>query len=151
MPTRGRQPERWPASALQNLLRSAVVESVYDLATERFESYLSEPRDCAARGSTFTACGSRPQPTRCMGCAGLVFVQLVSHLLGQPFPQLELFAVRDTPGGVERVVALATDDFDVGIVLTWFLTFAGPRHLARLLRHLADDLFFAGVLRRRAA
>src|SRR6202035_4847598 len=74
-------------------------------------------------------------------------VQLVSHLLGQPFPQLEFLRFDSPQQAFDQVVALATEDIDVEIEGSALVsTFAGPRHLARLLHHLADDLFSAGLL-----
>src|SRR5262249_3309838 len=74
-------------------------------------------------------------------------VQLVSHLLGRPFPELEFLRFETPQQAFEQVVALATDDLNLGIGGPALVsTFAGPRHLARLLRHLAGDLFSAGIL-----
>jgi ATP-dependent RNA helicase HelY len=75
-------------------------------------------------------------------------VQLVSQLLGRPFPQLEFVHFDSPQAAFDQVVSLATRELSLepeGAALV--STFAGPRHLARLLRHLASDLSEAGILR----
>ena len=56
---------------IENRLRSAVIESIFDLATERFESILERAARLRRARVMPTAFGSRRQPTRCTGCAGL--------------------------------------------------------------------------------
>jgi predicted DNA-binding transcriptional regulator AlpA len=60
---------------------------------------------------------------------------------------LEFLRFETPQQAFEQVVALATDELELDIPGAALLsTFAGPRHLARLLRHLADDLSSAGIL-----
>jgi superfamily II DNA/RNA helicase len=129
-----------------NVLRSAVIESVYDLATERFDSILE--RATRIRRSRVNTDGLwiTSAADALYGLCWSGIVQLVSRLLGQPFPQLE-FVRFDTPQqAFEQVVALATDDLNVDVEGADIVsTFSGPRHLARLLLHLADDLLTAGI------
>jgi hypothetical protein len=131
----------------ENRLRSAVIESVFDLATERFESILERAARLRRARVDVDGLWITSAADALYGLCWSGIVQMVSHLLGQPFPQLE-FLRFDTPQqAFEQVVTLATDDLSFEIVGPDLVsTFAGPRHLARLLRHLADDLISAGLL-----
>jgi ATP-dependent RNA helicase HelY len=132
---------------IETLLRSAVIESVFDLASERFESILERATRLQHARVNVDGVWITSAADALYGLCWSGIVQLVSHLLGQPFPQLE-FLRFDTPQqAFEQVITLATDDLTLEIAGPNLVsTFAGPRHLARLLRHLADDLFSAGIL-----
>jgi ATP-dependent RNA helicase HelY len=124
---------------VENLLRSAVIESVYDLATERFDSVLERATRLSRARVNVDGVWITSAADALYGLCWSGIVQLVSHLLGQPFPELEFLRFETPQQAFEQVVALATDDLEVGIggpVLV--STFAGARHLARLLRQLAD-------------
>ncbi|XSC42158.1 DEAD/DEAH box helicase [Bradyrhizobium sp. RDT10] len=132
---------------VENLLRSAVIESVHDLAAERFEDILERAtRLRRARVSEDSAWVTSASDAL-YGLCWSGIVHLVSQLLGRPFPELEFLRFETPQQAFEQVVALATDelalDFPGAAILS---TFTGPRHLARLLRHLADDLSSAGIL-----
>ena len=132
---------------IENRLRSAVIESVFDLATERFESILERATRLRRARVNVDGLWITSAADALYGLCWSGIVQLVSHLLGQPFPELE-FLRFDTPQqAFGQVVTLATDDLNFEIAGPDLVsTFAGPRHLARLLRHLADDLMSAGIL-----
>lgn len=76
--------------------------------------------------------------------AGLV--QLVARLLDRPPPALA-YPYFDTPQlAFDRVIQLAVADVSLaGEGARLVSAYAGPRHLARLLRHVADGLEGAGV------
>jgi ATP-dependent RNA helicase HelY len=132
---------------VDNLLRSAVIESVYDLATERFESILERATRLRRARVNIDGVWITSAADALYGLCWSGIVQLVSRLLGRPFPELEFLRFEAPQQVFEQVVALATDDLDLGIGGSVLVsTFAGPRHLARLLRHLADDLSSAGIL-----
>jgi ATP-dependent RNA helicase HelY len=130
-----------------NLLRSALIESVYDLATERYESILERATRLRRARVSVDALWVTSAADALYGLCWSGIVQLVAHLLGQPFPQLE-FLRFDTPQlAFDQVVALATADLEVELDGAEIVsTFAGPRHLARILRHVSDGLFSAGLL-----
>src|SRR5262249_46088337 len=74
---------------LENVLRSAVIESIYDLATERYEEILARAQRLRrARVSTdslwVTSAGDA-----LYGLCWSGIVQLVAHLLGEPFLELK--------------------------------------------------------------
>jgi ATP-dependent RNA helicase HelY len=131
----------------ENRLRSAVIESVFDLVTERYASILERATRLRLARVNADGLWITSAADALYGLCWSGIVQMVSHLLGQPFPELE-FRRFDTPRqAFDQVVLLATGDIDIdstgpGLVSS----FAGPRHLARLLGHLADDLMAAGIL-----
>ena len=130
-----------------NLLRSAVIESVYDLATERFEEILQRATRLrrarvASDGPWVNSAGDA-----LYGLCWSGLVQFVSDLLGQPFPELEFARFVRAQEAFDRVVTLSSQQLDLGLDGPPLLsTFAGPRHLARLLRHLADDIAGSGII-----
>jgi hypothetical protein len=132
---------------VDNLLRSAVIESVCDLATERFESILERAARLRRARVSVDSVWTTTAADALYGLCWSGIVQLASHLLGQPFPQLEFVRFESPQEAFQQVVVLASEDLDVGIDGPDLVsTFAGPRHLARLLSHLADDLLSAGIL-----
>lgn len=132
---------------LENVLRSAVIESIYDLATERYEEILSRAQRLRRARVSIDSLWVTSAADALYGLCWSGIVQLVAHLLGEPFLELE-FLRFDTPQqAFKRVTALATQELELDIGRADLLsTFAGLRHLARLLQHLADDLFSAGIL-----
>ena len=131
-----------------NLLRSAVIESVLDLAEERYDQILARAtrlrraRLAVSDGLWITSGGDA-----LYGLCWSGIVQLASNLMGQPFPELE-FVRFDLPQQVfAKVVSLASQELEISAPGAALVSvFAGPRHLARLLYHLADDLSAAGIL-----
>ncbi len=130
-----------------NLLRSAVVESVFDLATERYDQILERAVRLRRARLDLDDLWIELADDALYGLCWSGIVQLAANLLGQRFPELE-FARFDSPQQTfERVVSLSTQELQLtapGAPLV--STFAGPRHLARLLRHLADDLLSSAIL-----
>ncbi len=132
---------------IENRLRSAVIKSVFDLATERFESILERATRLRRTRVNTDGLWITSAADALYGLCWSGIVHLASHLLGQPFPQLEFLRFHTPRQAFERVVDLSTDDVPLALEGADLVsTFAGPRHLARLLRHLADDLFSAGLL-----
>ena len=81
---------------IENRLRSAVLESIFDLATERFESILERATRLRRARVNVDGLWITSAADALYGLCWSGIVQLVSHLLGQPFPQLE-FLRFDTP------------------------------------------------------
>ena len=99
---------------IDNLLRSAVIESVFDLATERFESILERAARLRRARVNIDSLWVTLAGDALYGLCWSGIVQLVSHLLGQPFPQLE-FLRFDTPQqAFDQVVDLATSELNIG-------------------------------------
>lgn len=133
---------------LEDIHRGALVESIEDLALERFEAILERANRLA---------GLRPGPDApfderaTQALYGLCWgglVQMVARLLDRPRVELA-YQSFDTPQqAFARVVELATRPLDLpdtGLNIT--SSYAGPRHLARLLIHVADGLEDVGVTR----
>lgn len=131
---------------LTERLRGALLETIRDLAQERFAAILER----AERLSRLKpSAGDFLSEQATQGLYGLCWaglVQLVANLLDRPMPALA-FPVMETPNQFfDRVVELAVADIPLlapGARLV--SAYAGPRHLARLLRHVADGLEGAGV------
>jgi ATP-dependent RNA helicase HelY len=132
---------------LGNLLRSAVIESIYDLATERYEEILSRAQRLRRARVNTDGVWITSAADALYGLCWSGIVQLVAHLLGEPLPEFEFLSFDTPQQAFQRVAALATRELHLGLGGADLLsTFAGPRHLARLLQHLADDLFSAGIV-----
>jgi len=132
---------------LDNLLRSAVIESIYDLATERYQEILARAQRLRRARVNTDGVWITSAADALYGLCWSGIVQLVARLLDEPFPELE-FLPFDTPQqAFQRVAALATRELHLDVAGADLLsTFAGPRHLARLLQHLADDLSSTGIV-----
>jgi len=131
----------------ENLLRSAVIESVYDLATERFESVIERAnRLRRTRVSLETPWGASATDAL-YGLCWSGIVQLVAQLLGQPVPEMQFPRFASPQETFDQVVTLSTQelDLDIGDALA-VSAFAGPRHLARLLQRVAGGLTEAGIV-----
>ncbi|WP_333606019.1 DEAD/DEAH box helicase [Novosphingobium sp.] len=133
---------------LEDIHRGALVESVEDLALERFEAILER----AGRLTGLRPGADAPFDERATqalyGLCWSGLVQMVARLLDRPLVELA-YRPFDTPQqAFARVVELATRSLDLpdtGLNIT--SSYAGPRHLARLLIHAADGLEDAGVTR----
>jgi ATP-dependent RNA helicase HelY len=133
---------------IDNLLRSAVIESVYDLATERFENII-ERADRLRRARVSYERPSGTSATDALyGLCWSGIVQLVAQLLDQAFPEMQFSRFESPQDTFDQVVTLATEELNLDIrqAAPAISTFAGPRHLARLLRHVASDLGGAGIV-----
>lgn len=131
---------------LEDIHRGALLESIQDLAQERFTSIL-ERAERLARLQPSPDDDLTEQATQ--GLYGLCWaglIHLVARLLDQPPPVLA-YPLQETPQALfDRVTQLATADVALaGAGARLVSAYAGPRHLARLLRHIADGLEGAGI------
>lgn len=123
-----------------------MLESIQDLAQERFTSIL-ERAERLARLQPSAEDDLTEQATQ--GLYGLCWVgliHLVARLLDQPPPALA-YPLRETPQALfDHVTHLAVSDVAPALAGAKLISaYAGPRHLARLLRHVADGLEGAGI------
>lgn len=131
---------------LEEIHREALLESVQDLAQERFASIL-ERAERLSRLQPSPEADLTEQATQ--GLYGLCWaglVHLVARLMDQAPPALA-YPLLETPQSLfDRVSSLAianvVSDAAGGRLVS---AYAGPRHLARLLRHVADGLEGAGI------
>jgi ATP-dependent RNA helicase HelY len=131
---------------LEDIHRGALLESIQDLAQERFTSIL-ERAERLSRLQPSPDDDLTEQATQ--GLYGLCWaglIHLVARLLDQSPPVLA-YPLQETPQALfDRVTQLATADAaPAGVGARLVSAYAGPRHLARLLRHVADGLEGAGI------
>ena len=122
------------------------LETIRDLAEEQFERILERTERLAGLRPTAEADLSLQASQALYGLYWSGVVHIVARLLDRPVPQTA-FAGFDTPeAAFDNVVALSTEEIvlpgEAGHLVS---TFGGPRHLARLLRHVAAGLAGAGV------
>ncbi len=132
---------------LEDIHRGAVVESIEDLALERFEAILERADRLAGLRPSADAPFDERATQALYGLCWSGLVQMVARLLDRSHPELA-YQPFDTPQqAFTRVVELATRPLDLpesgGLNIT--SSYAGPRHLARLLIHVADGLQDSGV------
>lgn len=131
---------------LEDVHRGALLESIQDLAQERFTAILERAERLArlqpSPGDDLTEQAIQGLYGLCW--AGLI--HLVARLLAQVPPVLA-YPLLDTPQALfDRVTQLAVANIAVpGPGAHLVSAYAGPRHLARLLRHVADGLEGAGI------
>jgi hypothetical protein len=131
---------------LEDIHRGALLESIQDLAQERFTSIL-ERAERLSRLQPSAEDDLTEQATQ--GLYGLCWaglIHLAARLLDQAPPALA-YPLLDTPQALfDRVTALAVADMPTDAGGARLVSaYAGPRHLARLLRHAADGLEGAGI------
>ena len=132
---------------LDEIYRGALIESIEDLALERFEPILDRAGRLAGLRSRADAPFDERATQALYGLCWSGLVQMVARLLDRPRVTLA-YQEFDTPRqAFVRVVELATHQLDLpktsGLNIT--SSYAGPRHLARLLMHVSDGLEDAGV------
>jgi hypothetical protein len=131
---------------LEDVHRGALLESIQDLAQERFSAIIQRAERLARLQPSPDDELSEQATQGLYGLCWAGLVQLVAQLLNQAPPPLA-YPLAEAPQQIfDRVTELAV----VGIALPepgahLVSAYAGPRHLARLLRHVADSLQGAGV------
>ena len=133
---------------LEDIHRGALAESIEDLALERFEAILERADRLAGLRLSADAPFDERATQALYGLCWSGLVQMVERILDRSRVELA-YQPFDTPQqAFTRVVQLATQTLDLpdtGLHIT--SSYAGPRHLARLLTHVADGLEGAGVTR----
>jgi ATP-dependent RNA helicase HelY len=137
---------RLSGARTNTVLTSAMMETVADLATENFDEILARAERLGEFRPT-AAAGFADQAAQALyGLCWTGVVQMVGAILNRPLPAT-LFRRFDTPErAFQRVEDLAVEDLpmpDAGAQLV--SAYAGPRHLARLLRHVAGGLAGTGL------
>lgn len=132
---------------LADVHRGALVESIEDLALERFENILERADRLAGLRPAADAPFDERATQALYGLCWSGLVQMVARLLDRPQPELA-YQQFDTPQlAFTRVAELATRPLELpeGSGLHIISSYAGPRHLSRLLLHVASNLENAGV------
>ena len=131
----------------EGLILQALIETIYDLALERYDEILQRARRLQRlRVST----DINPETAIEQSLYGLCWagiVQLVAQLLNREMPELSFVRLENAQAAFDRVVDLATSTIQLpGIERPLVSAYSGPRHLARLLRHVADGMSETGIV-----
>lgn len=137
---------RLEGARTDTVLISAMLETVSDLAAENFEDILARAerlRDFRPTAAT----GFSNQATQALyGLCWSGVLQMVAGLLDRPVPATLFQQFDSAQEAFRRVEELATEDLNIpGHGGQLVSTYAGPRHLARLLRQVAGRLFGTGL------
>lgn len=132
---------------LEDIHRGALIESIEDLALERFETILERADRLAGLRPSADAPFDGRATQALYGLCWSGLVQMVCRLLDRPRLELAYQAFETPQQAFARVVELATRAIELpeDSGLNILSSYAGPRHLARLLTHVADGLEDAGV------
>jgi ATP-dependent RNA helicase HelY len=133
----------------EDLLRTALIETIRDLAEGRFEAILN--RGERLRRIRVVYRENAPEFSATQALYGLCWagiLQMVARVMDRENPETQ-FAEFELPQlAFDRVVNLAVEEIALPLVEGGHLVsnYAGPRHLARLLRHTAETIGNAGVM-----
>lgn len=137
--------------------RNALVESIEDLALERFEAILDRANRLAGLQPEADAPFDERAAQALYGLCWSGLVHMAGILLDRPKTATAYQEFETPQKAFARVVELATlalekpalETLQLGSIessgLNIISSYAGPRHLARLLMHVADGLKHAGV------
>lgn len=130
-----------------NLIKSALIETVYDLASESYQSILDRAARLEQMRAPINEFGDAAIEQALYGLCWSGIVQLVSRLMGVESPATQFLNFDSPQNAFERVLELSVEDLNLADFGEGdsYAVFGGPRHLAALLRHLADGLEGAGV------
>jgi RAD3-like DEAD/DEAH box helicase len=130
-----------------DLIRTALVETVCDLALERLEEILQRAGRLQQLVATFDNDTDVAIERALFGLCWAGIVHLAASLLNRDVPLLG-FRQFDSPQATfDQVVRLSASEIPLPDFARPLLsTFSGPRHLARLLRHVADSLIGSGII-----
>ncbi|MEO1211254.1 MAG: DEAD/DEAH box helicase [Cyanobacteria bacterium J06638_20] len=131
---------------VNDLHKEALLESIRDLALERFVQILERAERLSGLKPSADDSLTEEATQGLYGLCWAGLIQLVASLLDRPMPAL-YYPVMESPNQLfDRVTDLAVADIPlVGPGARLVSAYSGPRHLARLLRHVADGLEGAGV------
>ena len=126
--------------------RGALIESTEDLAQERFTAILERAERLAWLQPAPDADLTEQATQGLYGLCWAGVIHLVARLLDKAPPALA-YPMMDTPQALfDRVTQLAVANVLASVPGARLVSaYAGPRHLARLLRHVADALEGAGI------
>jgi hypothetical protein len=130
-----------------SLLRTALIECVADLASERFEEIAARGHRLPDAGFSMASTSARELGGDALyGLCYAGIVQLASELLDREVPKMRI-RLFDTPQRTfAEVIRIASNIGLGGSIGGDARGFAGPRHLATLLLHVADGLDGASLL-----
>jgi len=129
-----------------DLHRGALLESIRDLAQERLAAILERAERLSGLKPSADDSLSEQATQGLYGLCWAGLIQFVARLLNRPMPAL-YYSVMESPNQLfDHVADLAVEEIPLlGPGAHLFSAYSGPRHLARLLRHVADSIEGAGV------
>jgi hypothetical protein len=130
-----------------DLLETALLESICDLTSERLEQILQRAERLQRLSVSLNDFPEGTIERSLYGLCWAGITQLAARLLNRPMPQTA-FRLLDTPQATfDQVVAMSVSEIILpGIDRRLTSLFSGPRHLARLLRHVSDSLDGTGIV-----
>jgi ATP-dependent RNA helicase HelY len=131
-----------------DLLRDALVETVSDLAAERFEEVLARAERLQRTRPVAEADLSEQAVQALYGLCWTGVVLMVAKLLGRAAPASTFRQFDDPDATFAEVERLSVSNIDLpGAGARLVSAYAGPRHLARLLGQVSQTLNGAGLSR----
>ncbi len=138
--------QRLQGLATDSLLLTALLETMADLSAERFESILQRAGRLQGLRSNPEASLEFQATQALYGFCWSGLTQLIARILDQPEPESAFRRFERPQEAFAQVEELSLADLvmpDEGATLV--VSFTGPRHLARLLRLVADGMTGAGL------
>jgi hypothetical protein len=127
--------------AAEDLVLTALLESIADLSAERFDAILARAQRLQLLKSSPDASFELQATQALYGLCWSGLVQMACLALDQPVPESAFRRAATAQQTFEIVERLSVSDLQIpgdGGAMT--SAFTGPRHLARLLRQVADGL-----------
>jgi ATP-dependent RNA helicase HelY len=132
--------------ATDDLLITALLETLADLSAERFEAILQRAARLRGLRSSPEASLKAQGAQALYGLCWSGLARLIAQILDQPEPPTAFRRFPSPQAAFQQVEDLSLSDLampDDGATLV--TAFTGPRHLARLLRRVADGLAGTGL------
>jgi hypothetical protein len=127
-------------------IQSILIETIRDLANERFEGVLQRAIRLQRLSVTFDGLPDLVVERALYGLCWSGIVHLVALLLNQEIPVLGFKRFETPQATFDEVVRLSTSEIQMPERRPLISLFAGPRHLARLLRGVAGGLAGSGLV-----
>lgn len=135
-----------PTRGEDSSIQSVLLETIRDLATERFESVLQRAARLQRMSVVFEGSSEGVVERALYGLCWAGIVGLVSDLLGQESPSLSFKRFETPQATFDEVVRLSISQIEIPGMRPLMSLYSGPRHLARLLRAVADGLAGSGIV-----
>ena len=130
----------------EDLQLQALLETIIDLARERYELILDRAQRLTRLGPDASLEASNVGRAL-YGLCWSGIVHLVAGLMARDVPPLWYRRFDTARDAFDHVAAVSVTEIDaVTDGARMVMAYAGPRHLARLLRHVADGLGGAGII-----
>jgi ATP-dependent RNA helicase HelY len=131
----------------ENLIKSALIETVHDLASEDYQAILQRAERLSQLRASPNDFSDTVIEQALYGLCWSGIVQLVCQVLNVERPRSQFLQFETPQQAFETVIELSVEnlEFPGEEGAGSYAVFGGPRHLASLLLHLSDSLDGAGV------